>query len=1701
MSQPFDGRHERGRFAPVTWFRLLAVLWLAVAPGLAHGAVILEETVTGSSSNTEAVSLIQGGTNQTYSLFIATKDSTDVTGVAGGGLTWTEQKEQCGAKPDTGIRVWIAQGSPAGAFSVVVSLASNSEEAMVLTRYSGISAIEDPTGENTNGENGACAGGTNNALAQLTLTSITNGSIHAVGVAPRDKDVDSFSPGYSLLGSDNDRKTGSYVYQQTFAAATTDTFQATLSKNVDWATAGVVFAPSGGSITTEETVTGSSSNTEVLPLIQGGTNQAYVLYAATKNNTDVTGVAGGGLTWTEQKEQCGAKPDTGIRVWTAQGSPAGAFSVVVSLASNSEAAMVLTRYSGVAAIEDPTGENTNGENGACAGGTNNALAQLTLTSITNGSIHAVGVAPKDKNIDSFSPGYALLGSDNDRKTGSYVYQQTFAAATTDTFQATLSKNVDWATAGVVLRPTLAAVTVDDVSVIEGVGLLFTVTLDNAVGAGFDVAVSLADVTATGGAAPLLSPVDYDNVIANLSFVGSAGETRSFTVASLDDALLEASESFTVALNALDPLVADSDTATGTLTDNDAAAVTVEDVSVIEGVGLLFTVTLDNAVGAGFDVAVSLADVTATGGAAPLLSPVDYDNVIANLSFTGSAGETRSFTVASLDDALLEASESFTVALNALDPLVADSDTATGTLTDNEIPSIDLQLTKTANKDEVSIGDIVSYSVALANTVATDVLGVDVRDQSPPNLKYVAGSARLDGAPLADPAGNRPLIFTIGTVPGLVDTNGNGVADPGEVGYRLLTYKLIVGAGATPGDYDNTATAVDVLNRGPLSNSATARVSVIQDPLFDLGTIIGKVFEDKNEDGIQNLDEPGVPGVMVALDNGTYALTDAHGRYHFPAVTPGQRLIKINLQSIAGNTEATTEEVRVLSVTPGLLVKANFGIRYQHTIEKIGQAGKRGLLIQTEKIEEPISIVGNTENLTVLVNGQIAPLPTSDIQLRTLDIDDVVELNGQQLKAPIVFEVGSKHPDKVKRWRLLIRNSEDEIIHVLSEPSSPPGSIQWDGLGDKGQLLAAGGVYQYQLELEFADGSRSSSARRVFGVNRTTAISLNLSGGAFASGSYQLTARAIKLLKETAQVIRQFPNEKIVVEGHTDSGGSGKYNMSLSKRRAMAAHDYLVNVEKLPADQFIVRWDGESRPIASNETAEGRALNRRVGINGQLTKVERAKMHHQYRSEPAVRVGDSAQSTDADGRFSTQIDATGVDLLDIHITNAQGATVRTSVPLPRLDILPQQTELLPFGAKTSRYHVYDAAEDGPRASDHVAMTYALEGRTAPANVVELNGEPLAVDAEGAFTGKLTLRTGSNTVGLAVRNPAGYTRIANLRIVVSDHDENGPLIVIDPVPNLAVKLPLRDAPITTEQLIIPGETDPGNRVRVNGKPVEVQGDGTFVATVKLPVGESRLVIDAIDPAGHIGSIARTVVRKQGLFLLAFADAKISRLKADGFIEGAGLDEKSETRSEGRVAYYLKGMIKGKYLITSAFDSGTNEFDKLFDDLDETENDRLMTNLDPDKFYPVYGDDSTLVYDSDSQGKFYLALDSDALHVLIGNYAINLSDTELAAYRRTLYGAQLAYESLGETPYGQPHTKAQAFVAEVKQTSVSDELTATGGSLYYLSQRQVIEGSEQVSLVVRDQDTGLELSRTPQGRNIDYTIKYEEGRILFNAPIASV
>ena len=148
----------------------------------------------------------------------------------------------------------------------------------------------------------------------------------------------------------------------------------------------------------------------------------------------------------------------------------------------------------------------------------------------------------------------------------------------------------------------------------------------------------------------------------------------------------------------------------------------------------------------------------------------------------------------------------------------------------------LDLVKTANKKRAVPGDIVTYLVEIRNLTSGEVHQVSIDDRIPPNFRYVSGSARLTGVPIPDPVGNRPMTFNLGTIPALTDSNGNGVADPGEAGYEALTYQLIIGSGAEPGDYVNAVAAWDADPSTLISNDDDAVVTVTPDPLFDLSLI-------------------------------------------------------------------------------------------------------------------------------------------------------------------------------------------------------------------------------------------------------------------------------------------------------------------------------------------------------------------------------------------------------------------------------------------------------------------------------------------------------------------------------------------------------------------------------------------------------------------------------------------------------------------------------------------------------------------------------------------------------------------------------------------------------------------------------------------------------------------------------------------------
>jgi uncharacterized repeat protein (TIGR01451 family) len=194
------------------------------------------------------------------------------------------------------------------------------------------------------------------------------------------------------------------------------------------------------------------------------------------------------------------------------------------------------------------------------------------------------------------------------------------------------------------------------------------------------------------------------------------------------------------------------------------------------------------------------------------------------------------------------------------------------------PGGELTLHKTTSTQVAVPGDVIQYRIEVSNRDARRGSGtVTLRDALPAGMRLRLDTVRADGVRI-DP---------------VVEANGRdfSVALPALApGQRvLLTYLAEVAVSARPGNALNRATATD--NRGATSNVSEATVSIKRDRLGDRMTIIGRIT-----DGGCAVDPgkaAGIGGVRVMLQDGSYAVTDQDGRYHFEGVRPGLHVVQID----------------------------------------------------------------------------------------------------------------------------------------------------------------------------------------------------------------------------------------------------------------------------------------------------------------------------------------------------------------------------------------------------------------------------------------------------------------------------------------------------------------------------------------------------------------------------------------------------------------------------------------------------------------------------------------------------------------------------------------------------------------------------------------------------------------------------------------
>lgn len=298
------------------------------------------------------------------------------------------------------------------------------------------------------------------------------------------------------------------------------------------------------------------------------------------------------------------------------------------------------------------------------------------------------------------------------------------------------------------------------------------------------------------------------------------------------------------------------------------------------------------------------------------------------------------------------------------------------------------LTLSASPQRVKAGDVITFTSVLKNQTDVTLESFRYVPDLAGGLIYKPSSVSADSGTFTPDFEGRPGVL------------GN-MSELEAGGSRTVTFQAIVSSNAESGTLPVSA----YIQINPvISNVTQISLQIVPDFVFTVGTLIGKVFWDKNEDGFQQKGEPGIPSVRVATEEGIVATTDAYGRYHIPDVIPGRHMVKADLSSLPRAAALSTPESVLVHTTDAMLSKANFGV-------KLDESEAHGLQLGESK--DPISVQISQSSETVLpwMNVDFDSLSTSP---------DAFKLQGGKaglLSLPL--NLRTNFPVFVKRWKVSV----------------------------------------------------------------------------------------------------------------------------------------------------------------------------------------------------------------------------------------------------------------------------------------------------------------------------------------------------------------------------------------------------------------------------------------------------------------------------------------------------------------------------------------------------------------------------------------------------------------------------------------------------------------------------------------------------------
>ncbi|MBW2637565.1 MAG: OmpA family protein, partial [Deltaproteobacteria bacterium] len=961
----------------------------------------------------------------------------------------------------------------------------------------------------------------------------------------------------------------------------------------------------------------------------------------------------------------------------------------------------------------------------------------------------------------------------------------------------------------------------------------------------------------------------------------------------------------------------------------------------------------------------------------------------------------------------------------------------------------LWVTKSASQDIVSIGDFLQYSVNVQNKTAGVMSAVALTDLLPLGFRYQSGSLKIDGIASPDPAispDGGTLTLFLGDLAG--DTT------------ETIRYVVEVAAGARVGNATNKAFAEAA--GGITSNVARARVKVKEELFRSHCLIMGRVIPGGCND-VPDDDDGGVEGVRIYLEDGTYVITDERGMFHFEGVRPGVHVVQLDLDSLP----------------EGTMWRTDF-----HVALKPRTKGEVGLRLHSTASDDTIAY-------NVVIEGGAVPI--QNLRLSIMLPEDTTYVGGSSRLGDVLL------PDPEVNGNVLVYRIGDfqgELKRDLSLKGMVSTGKEIAELITKCMLLfdtPAGNNQRTPLVENLL--LLKSEEERI----RQPDIVLSPK---FDTFSVQLQEEDLVLLNDVVKSLKGLEIVHIYAVGHTDpllikprSHHIFADNYALSWGRARNVVRYLSNALEMAPSQITVLGSGADEPVATNETPEGRALNRRVELRVVTEKVTRKKSIETLKSKDAVSVetkGLRPGETWKTAEVETEKPET--------IENYGEAWIESAEPgIEWLWPGPSYSPPIP-SCKLAFKH---APED--------TLKLLLNG----SEVSALNFESMDKNTAGTIAVSrwrgVDLREGDNHFELIVYDTAGK-KIDHLKRIIHCSGPPSHAEVVKEQSNLiadgratpviAVRLtdkdgyPLREGMVGTFSVDPPyaaeEELDALRKNPLSGmgkeKPRYVVGKNG-IALLRLEAtsrsGEALVRVPlADDEEEELRAWMKAEARDW--ILVGLAEGTMGYNTVSGHMENANdADVDEDLYEDGRIAFFAKGKIKGEWLLTMAYDNKKTR---------EEVGNSLHQTIDPDTYYTLYGDETEQRYDAASARKLYLKIERDQFYALFGDYDTGLTVTELSRYSRSLNGFKSEMKA--------ENFSYSFFVSETNQAFVKDEIRGDGTSgLYHLSRKKIVMNSEKIVIEIRDRfRSEVVVSTRALSRHLDYNIDYDAGTLFFREPIYS-